>query len=301
MAITVATFFSFKGGAGRSTTCLNTVPFLAKKLNADERHPILLVDTDIESCGMTYLLNSQEFFRKNTVDVKELLQEDLNFSIEDEGSFANHSLFKHFMPVGEYFGVASRAVLFLGVDDGKEVNRSRISGQYQQCMASLRKAAKNNGARAVIMDSAAGDQFAARLSVDIANNIVVCMRPTSQFRAGTFSYLKRLNARVGENLSSNKKIILLPTVVPADLEIDGVSQLGSAVSDIAERVSALDNLPVNTTFVQDSKFFGINEIKRFKWMEGVLFRLPKEQLADDEKQAIERYSKLAEVIASYGN
>ena len=299
MAFAVATFFSFKGGAGRSTTCLNTIPFLVKKLNANERHPVLLMDTDIDSCGMTYLLDSQEFFRNSPVDVKELLQEKLNLSAEDEGNFAKHSIFKYFVPVGEKFGVGARDVLFLGVNDGKSIDRTIISGQYQTRMDTLRRAAKNNGARAIIMDSAAGDQFSARLSVDSSNNVVVCMRPTSQFRAGTFSYLKRLNAKIGDRIVTNKRVILLPTVVPADLQIDGVSQLDLSVADIEKRVGELDKLSVDTTFVKKERF-GINEIKRFKWKEGVLFRLSKDTLGEDEKTALERYDKLAEVIANYG-
>ena len=47
----ISTFFSYKGGAGRSTTCFNTVPFLVEHTDADAKHPILLMDTDIESAG----------------------------------------------------------------------------------------------------------------------------------------------------------------------------------------------------------------------------------------------------------
>ena len=69
----VATYFSYKGGAGRSTTCFNTLPFLVEESEAYKNAPILLLDMDVESAGMTYLLNQQDVF-KDKYDVKELLK-----------------------------------------------------------------------------------------------------------------------------------------------------------------------------------------------------------------------------------
>ncbi|MBE6659820.1 MAG: hypothetical protein E7605_00255 [Ruminococcaceae bacterium] len=52
------TFYSYKGGSGRSTTAINTVRHLADVLKASPEHPILLVDTDLESAGLTYFFNT---------------------------------------------------------------------------------------------------------------------------------------------------------------------------------------------------------------------------------------------------
>ena len=43
------TFYSYKGGSGRSTTAVNTVGHLIDVLGADSSHPILIVDADLES------------------------------------------------------------------------------------------------------------------------------------------------------------------------------------------------------------------------------------------------------------
>ena len=55
-------FYSFKGGAGRSTTCLNTIPYIFEIGEASSEHPIVLLDVDLDSAGMTYLLEQENFF-----------------------------------------------------------------------------------------------------------------------------------------------------------------------------------------------------------------------------------------------
>ena len=50
-------FYSYKGGSGRTTTLLNTVRFLVDELGATPEKPILLVDADLESAGMTFYFN----------------------------------------------------------------------------------------------------------------------------------------------------------------------------------------------------------------------------------------------------
>ena len=56
------TFYSYKGGSGRTTTLLNTTKHLAEILNASKEHPILLVDADLESAGLTYFFGCEKKF-----------------------------------------------------------------------------------------------------------------------------------------------------------------------------------------------------------------------------------------------
>lgn len=56
------TFYSYKGGSGRSTTAINTVNHLISELGACKEHPILLVDCDLESAGLTYFFKCQSKF-----------------------------------------------------------------------------------------------------------------------------------------------------------------------------------------------------------------------------------------------
>ena len=46
------------------------------------------------------------------------------------------------------------------------------------------------------------------------------------------------------------------------------------------------------------ELFGINEVERFKWKEGVLYKIGLDsELSQDEKEATKRYKKLANVLA----
>jgi hypothetical protein len=166
-------------------------------------------------------------------------------------------------------------------------------------MSKFDQFASNNNIRAIVMDSAAGDQVSAKLSVDNSEKIVFCMRPTHQFRIGTFNYLSNLSKRLGRS-ADEKEIILLPTVVPKDVKINGASPLLNTVNDILERVEAreLSSLDINTRFINKDAL-GINEITRFKWREDVLFKLEAENKLenDDEKVGLLRYQALAKAIA----
>ena len=56
------TFYSYKGGSGRTTTLLNTTKHLTDVLNVTKEHPILLIDADLESAGLTYFFNCSKKF-----------------------------------------------------------------------------------------------------------------------------------------------------------------------------------------------------------------------------------------------
>ena len=56
------TFYSYKGGSGRTTTLLNTTKHLIEELGASPEKPMLLVDADLESAGLTYFFDCQDKF-----------------------------------------------------------------------------------------------------------------------------------------------------------------------------------------------------------------------------------------------
>jgi len=60
----IVSFYSYKGGAGRTTTAVNTIPYIAEKLGADKNNPVLVVDMDLESAGITYFYDLQDRFLK---------------------------------------------------------------------------------------------------------------------------------------------------------------------------------------------------------------------------------------------
>lgn len=286
------TFYSYKGGAGRSSTTLNTLPYLVQSFHATASAPILVLDMDLDSAGMTYLLGLDVHF-KDRYDVKSFLMGDENWSETPAASLADHDFYQKFEPVGDMLGVENEAVMFLGVDDSKLVDNNQMDGTKEGVFNKLSRFCRKNGIKAVVIDSSAGDQFSAVLSTGAANDIVCCMRPTMQFRIGTFNYLHRLAEKTSE-----KRIILLPTVVPnADKEIDGETQRTKSINNITERVEDLAIDDVCMDFVSE-ELFGINEVERFKWKEGVLYKIGlSNDLSDDEKEAMKRYKKLANVLA----
>lgn len=286
------TFYSYKGGAGRSSTTLNTLPYLVQSMHATASAPILVLDMDLDSAGMTYLLGLDVHF-KDRYDVKSFLVGEENWSELPSDTLADHAFYQKFAPVGEILGVENNAVMFLGVDDGKPVDNNQMDGTKEGVFNKLNRFCRKNGIKAVVIDSSAGDQFSAVLSTGAANDIVCCMRPTMQFRIGTFNYLHRLSEKTSE-----KRVILLPTVVPnTDRLIDGEMQRNKAIQNISERVDDLAIDDVCMDFVCD-EVFGINEVERFKWKEGVLFKIAlSDELTQDEQEATRRYKKLANVLA----
>ena len=286
------TFYSYKGGAGRSSTTLNTLPYLVQAFHATANSPILVLDMDLDSAGMTYLLGLDVHF-KDRYDVKSFLMGDENWSEAPATSLQNHEFYQKFVPVGDILGVENEAVMFLGVDDGKPVDNNQMDGTKEGVFNKLNRFCRKNGVKAVVIDSSAGDQFSAVLSTGAANDIVCCMRPTMQFRIGTFNYLHRLAEKTSE-----KRVVLLPTVVPnLDKEIDGETQRTKAINNITDRVEDLAIDDVCMEFVSE-ELFGINEVERFKWKEGVLYKIGLDsELSQDEKEATKRYKKLANVLA----
>lgn len=69
------TFYSYKGGSGRSTTLVNTAKHLIDELKATPDEPILIVDADLESAGLTY------FFKCDSRFASLLVREDANNQI----------------------------------------------------------------------------------------------------------------------------------------------------------------------------------------------------------------------------
>ena len=56
----VISYFSYKGGAGRSTLAYNTIPLLLNEcIQPTKSSPVVIVDMDIDSCGLSYLLGVQ--------------------------------------------------------------------------------------------------------------------------------------------------------------------------------------------------------------------------------------------------
>lgn len=56
------TFYSYKGGSGRSTALVNTAKHLIDELKISPQNPMLIVDADLESAGLTFFFNLENKF-----------------------------------------------------------------------------------------------------------------------------------------------------------------------------------------------------------------------------------------------
>ena len=184
-------------------------------MGASAKAPILVLDMDLDSAGITALFEEDVYFRNN-YDVKMLLREGFPDTNEEVEDLQSHEFFKHLVPVGSKIGVEDGSVMLLGANDSMVFGNEEIfGGDKSDAIKTLKQALNSNHFKALVLDSASGDQVPAQIATSAATTIVCCMRPTRQFRTYTFQYLRRLQTRI----SDGTKVLLLPTAVP-NLDVD---------------------------------------------------------------------------------
>lgn len=295
-------FFSYKGGSGRSSALVNTVPFIARELKANSVHPIILVDMDMDSTGLTYLLHQEEAVKNHLTIQKVMTDPIVGGNRYLAGGPQDHPFFKSLIKVGQVFGLEDASVLLLpaeaGAAVGKDGSNKNISNCNYQKIDNVLRISENYQCSAVIFDSSAGDQETAKVCNEKAKVIVCCMRPTIQFQEGTMEYFNRMNQSI-----RNKHVILLPNAVSRDIiEVDGKKYPMTAKNGIRstfqEKFADTGNIIHLDAFV--GSYFGIPLVKRFLWQEAILATFPPEKLSDDEKDALEMYEYVAKLITKYG-
>ncbi len=294
--------FSYKGGAGRSTLAINVVPFLAEMLNATEEHPFVLVDMDIDSCGLTYLFNLHLQDTRETSVQGWFNPRYPRMPIADDEEVEDateHELFKKLFPVGDFFGFKARAILCLPANPGEDMgNESNYDAAQSSNVNTFKKICKDI-ACGLLFDSAVGNQLTANWSNSCANYIMCCMRPTRQFREGTKRFFDLYDAK-----THSKKIIVIPNVVPTDyLVLRDENGVENRYPDYA-KTRILDDFTnsekrANNTYYLDllqGDKFGVPKIDRFMWQEGVLKNAS--NLTALEHVALDRYREIAQIIAN---
>ncbi|MBO4983101.1 MAG: hypothetical protein J6D23_03500 [Clostridia bacterium] len=300
-------YFSYKGGAGRSSIAYNTIPYLAKKLNATPKRPILVFDLDLDSAGLTFLL------KKNGADIESYSLQDAlasNFSkVLNHPSridIAHHAIFQHCIPVGKCFGLdndSNSAILFVPTKRDEGLNRESnsnfaIGGVEENRFKDIIRACEQFDFAGVIFDTPAGNQATAQWALELSDTVATCMRITYQFRIGTEEFLNNKLRNFSE-----KKFVIIPNAVPIDdIKIDGMSVSYDSIKKLI--VDAFGEIEINNNKVDltmvgmDKDFFGVNEVKRFKIQEDILFKIAPEKLSDDEKKAIVAYKLIVDCLAS---
>ena len=299
--------FSYKGGAGRSTLAMNIVTYLADALGATEEKPLILVDMDIDSCGITYFLNIENFSQE-TMDrfsVQALFGTNGSPSRDLSAESAkDHVLFSHLGGVGRFFNKPDRAILCLPAQPGASLgaNNSNYDSGKSANLEKFLQECKEWDICGVLLDSAVGDQLTAKWSNNAADIILCCLRPTEQFREGTSRFFDNFD----RNTAKNKKIIVIPNVVPTDpltIQEEGglvhypdhaKNKIKEAFADNIERKQNFYNM----SMLEDG-FFGVPKIDRFMWHESVLCVAP--DLTESERKALDSYKRIVDTIKKVQN
>ncbi len=299
----VISYFSYKGGAGRSTLAYNTIPLLAKDhLHPTKDNPIIIIDTDLDSCGMSYLLEVDSAV-KDDCCTQDLLKNGLK-SLDYPEFIWQHPNFKDLFAVGDRFGYDKESILFLAAKDVKNVddqgNYNDANNPFTEKLKNFIDVCKYYKVPAVILDAAVGNNATANATNQVSNIVVCCMRPTIQFVNGTVRFLKSLEN--GGSFDGRKKIIPVPNVIPQEnVVVDGKKYPDYAITRIKTQFDTLtNNASDDITYVTDmldEDEFGIPAVKSFMWREGQLAAQKIDDLNDNEKLALERYKKLAKVIS----
>ena len=95
-------FFSYKGGSGRSSTLVNIIPFLVKELKADSSHPIILMDMDIDSTGLTYLLHQGDKIGSG-LSIQRIMVDGVPGGNNFQKRLEEHQFFSNLLKVGSAF------------------------------------------------------------------------------------------------------------------------------------------------------------------------------------------------------
>ncbi len=303
----VISYFSYKGGAGRSTLAFNTIPILVNEhIRPSKYSPVIIVDMDIDSCGMSYLLEVE-----NDITDSNCVQNLLNSGCSNvtPNNIFDHPTFSNLCPVGNKFGYSDNdAVLFMPAMDIKNVdvngasNYGDANNPFKPRLQTFIDICKEYEVPAVIFDSAVGNNATANAANQIADIIVCCMRPTTQFVNGTVRYLEALDSDSNSPIGGGrKKIVIVPNVVPQEkIIIDNQRYPAMAINRILDKLRPIladrdefDDVTYEIGMLDEDEF-GIPAVSSFMWREGQIYT--QSDRNENEDLALERYKKLARIL-----
>lgn len=287
----VISMYSFKGGAGRTVCTANLAPRLATALNATAESPLLMLDFDLDSAGLTILLNEDRISQETTWDTATLLKGELNLGIPKRADkFSNEGM----VDVTEALRMKGRpgvVRLVAGPKMSAQQSSDLLGKLNYKGIDSLIRFAEDRRIPAILIDSASGQQKTAVMSHKRSHVVVYCCRLTYQFIAGTEKHLNVLldeceMADPSGERRTPPKILLLPMAVP--------EVVSARTKDIYElRMGALHEMcqKLHNRTYADVIDLPIPEVDSFKWNESVL-NSGSGELALDEQRAAEAFDAL---------
>lgn len=285
------TMYSFKGGAGRTLSTANLLAPLVDALGAGPSAPLLVLDMDLDSAGLTTVFDEDEVFSRS----------DRNNS----SSLVSGTLALVRRPVREKFfsddlldislraGCTLPGTIFL-LGGAAVGNEQKVVGKSYDNLRELASICGQKGFKAILIDSASGRQDSAMLCHDVSAVVVYCCRMSTQFLRGTRSQLEHYFTACARDKKIPAKLVIVPLAVPkpqpefAELFAAAEAQLSS----LANKAYAI----TRTVLVEH----GVPEVGSFKWIEVILRAREKLETAD-EREAAEAYKRIAREIVTLLN
>jgi hypothetical protein len=261
---------------------------LAHEIGATPDAPLVLLDMDLDSAGLTIMLKQADAVSKRALNMSKIMSGKTTLKGDEKiGELKQAGLVDISSEVDAPYG----SVLFIGAEPvGHKAEPAKAS--MGDSMVALLEAFYACEVSAVVMDCASGLQPVADLARQFSKLIVYCCRLTGQFLWGTNMELK-LFVR-SSAVDERPNILILPVAVP-DPKDNLAFQNYFAVA-MAELVRLeLDLSGLANTFLFSK---GICEVQLFKWNEEVLSLTEKSgQLTSDEYSALASFRSLATKVA----
>lgn len=285
----VISMYSFKGGAGRTVTTANLTPFLAKRLGATPENPLLLMDFDLDSAGLTMMLDLQNEFQESRFGCAQIMRREVDLGlIADEQELLKNGM----IDVSKHFGLSKGTIRFLGTEIISRYEKGINIEDVGTMMEYLLLICSQNGIGTILIDSAAGRQDTAQMCHQISQVIICCCRMSKQFLEGTSRHLIRFMQECTEGQRFSPGIGLLPLAVPIRNSQTAIDMYNMRKSELGYLKTNLHNCQAKPNVKLLTE---IGEINSFKFLESIL--CSNDKLENDEKIAIESYKQVAEEIA----
>lgn len=290
-------FFSYKGGSGRTSLAYNNIPLIAQNLHASPTHPLVVMDMDIDSAGLSFL------YRNKIKDCRLFVQNiysNIPGILDDRTTIpeiGDHPFFKALIPIGDLYGMDEKSILFMpaNTENSTNIELDTYNLKSNPLKLIIENIYEEYECCGVILDCPTGKQMTATASLKVSDIIVLVMRITAQFRNGTYSYLKWFDSRY-----SDKRLIIAPNAVPNDeITLENLPYDYEAVKyNIQETIADILNEHGHTntadfTLLENGRF-GVPEVVRFKFKEDVLLLLQSRR--PDEEKALQIYRVLSDAI-----
>lgn len=288
----VISLYSFKGGAGRTLCTANLVGLLAREIGASEASPILLLDMDLDSAGLTILLEQTDAFEGKRWNLSNILNG--KFSFRDTDNLSQLKA-RGVQDVSARVDAPKGSVLFIGAEPvGHEISEAR-KGIMDDQMVELLEYCGLQGISTLVIDCASGLQQIANLTRRFSDVIIYCSRLTNQFLWGTTRELKIFVSDCQREGSGIPSIVLLPVAVPKSRD-DFKECFDASMMEL--RRLEMDLQDTTGTYLHES---GVCEVESFKWVETVLslraaVDAEKTALSADEESALGSFRQLAKKV-----